>query len=111
MRAWHSCQTFLMSPDHAKSWPAVYLGDHPFWFVFLLYHTIIWAGDGYEDDAQYEVGILRKTAVADMPVKEIITLGTFSYSGGGSDSQKAIVNFNRKSDKYRVEVIPYMVEE
>ena len=68
-------------------------------------------GDGYEDDAQYEVGILRKTAVADMPVKEIITLGTFSYSGGGSDSQKAIVNFNRKSDKYRVEVIPYMVEE
>ncbi|MBQ7147315.1 MAG: hypothetical protein IJR96_01045 [Pseudobutyrivibrio sp.] len=21
-----------------------------FWFVFLLYHTIIWAGDGYEDD-------------------------------------------------------------
>lgn len=68
-------------------------------------------GDGYEEDAQYEVGILRKTAVADMPVKEIITLGTFSYSGGGSDSQKAIVNFNRKSDKYRVEVIPYMVEE
>ena len=56
------------------------------------------------DQSEYEIAVLRKTATADLPKKEIITLGLLD-SGASSDS--AIVKFNRHSDKYRVETKKY----
>lgn len=57
-----------------------------------------------DDECRNEFAILRKTPVSEMPVKELISLGTISAS---SDIEKLISKYNRKSTKYRVEVKDY----
>lgn len=73
-------------------------------------------GDGYmaiiteyvgNEKYTNEIAILRKTATADLPKKQIITVGVM-YSN--SNYQKAIARFNRKSDTYRIKVKNYQDE-
>ncbi len=56
---------------------------------------------GDDDSGMY---LLTKTAVSEMPERELITLGTFST---GSDLQEMAVQFNKQNDKYRIAIKSY----
>lgn len=51
-----------------------------------------------------EAVYLTKTASSEIPEKQILTLGVMYAS---SDVNSAIINFNKKSDKYRISVVDY----
>ena len=51
-----------------------------------------------------EVVYLTKTASSEVAEKEILTLGVMYAS---SDVNSAVINFNKKSDKYRISVVDY----
>lgn len=56
------------------------------------------------DTLKNEVAVLKKTPASEMEEKEVITLGVLYQS---EDVNRAVVEFNKKSDKYRVELIIY----
>ena len=59
--------------------------------------------DNYEDDP--EVIFLTKVSRSQIPEKEVLTLA--SFTGDDTTLQQAIIKFNRKSEKYRVELKTY----
>ncbi len=59
--------------------------------------------DNYEDDP--EVIFLTKVPRAQIPEKEVLTLA--SFTGDGSTLQQHIIQFNRNSEKYKVELKTY----
>ncbi len=59
--------------------------------------------DNYEDDP--EVIFLTKVSRSQIPEKEVLTLA--SFTGDDTTLQQAIIKFNRKSEKYRVELKSY----
>lgn len=56
-----------------------------------------------EGSPTYELGIMTKTPAEELPQRTILTLGA-EYLG---DLQKAVIDFNRKSDTYRIVFVNY----
>jgi ABC-type glycerol-3-phosphate transport system substrate-binding protein len=52
----------------------------------------------------YELGILTKTPAEELPVRTILTLGAVYL---GDTLQNAVIDFNRKSDTYRITLVDY----
>jgi ABC-type glycerol-3-phosphate transport system substrate-binding protein len=52
----------------------------------------------------YELGILTKTPADQLPVRTILTLGAVYL---GDTLQDAVIDFNRKSDTYRITLVDY----
>jgi len=66
----------------------------------------ILVSDWRADDWTSELIVLNRTARADLPVREIITLGGFSLWG---DVRNQVVAFNRASQTHQINVIDYMM--
>lgn len=66
----------------------------------VLALSTIYSNDGTRAEAVY----LTKTPYAEMPEREILTLGIMYTS---QDINNAVVNFNKNNDKYRIQVIDY----
>lgn len=56
------------------------------------------------ENAKAEAVYLTKTPYSEIPEREIITLGVMYIS---QDVNSAVINFNKSSDKYRIQVIDY----
>lgn len=52
----------------------------------------------------YELGVLTKTPASEIPERTILTLGA---DGLGSTVQDAVIDFNRKSNEYRITLVDY----
>ena len=79
--------------------------DHVNYFTMLEDGRIMALTRDYSvGDGRAEGVLLTKTPYAELPEKEIITLGVM-YSS--QDVNAAVINFNKTNDKYRIQVIDY----
>ena len=60
--------------------------------------------DYYSEQNSVEVAFLTKTPASEIQQKETITLGVM-YSS--QDTNRAVINFNKSNDEYRIQVIDY----
>lgn len=66
----------------------------------ILVATRDWSSEGN----QCEVVYLTQTPSSEIPQKDVITLGVMYAS---SDVNRAVINFNKNSDEYRIQVVNY----
>lgn len=57
-----------------------------------------------DNPADNEIAVIRKKSWEEVPHKKTLTLGTL---GMNLDIEKAVLNFNRSNDKYRIQVVNY----
>lgn len=74
-------------------------------YGFLKDGRIVVASNDWSSDmSRYEVAYLTETPSSEIPQKEILTIGVMYAS---SDVSSAIINFNKTSDKYRIQLVNY----
>ena len=65
---------------------------------------LVMLNDYTSDNSSTEIAFLTKTPSSEIKQKEILTLGVLYAS---QDTNKAVINFNKSSEDYRIQVIDY----